>query len=121
MSAVAVVAFVPLSGVTMDDCIVLAKDFSKEFAERFHVPVFLYEEAASMPERRNLADVRAGEFEGLRDKIGRDTAKKADLGSDKIHPLAGATAGGAREILIAFDVSCGTNELTVARRCQHHV
>ena len=74
MGAVDVVPFVPLSGASMDDCIVLAKDFGRELAERLQVPVFLYEEAASMPERRNLADVRAGEFEALRDKIGKAIA-----------------------------------------------
>src|SRR2546427_1854970 len=109
MGAVDVVPFVPLSGATMDDCVILSKDFGREFAERFHVPVFLYEEAAPTPERRNLADVRAGEFEGLRDKIGRDPAKKPDFGPDKIHPTAGATAVGAREILIAYNVNLGTN------------
>ena len=116
MGAVDVVPFVPLSGATMDDCIALANDFGREFAERFHVPVFLYEEAASSPERRNLADVRAGEFEGLRDKIGRDPAKRPDFGPDKIHPTAGATAVGAREILIAYNVNLGTNNLAIAKK-----
>ena len=121
MGAVDVVPFVPLSGATMDNCIALAKDFGKEFAERFHVPVFLYEEAASMPERRNLADVRAGEFEGLRDKIGRDPTKKPDLGPDKIHPTAGATAVGAREILIAYNVNLGTSDLAIAKKIAHQL
>jgi glutamate formiminotransferase/formiminotetrahydrofolate cyclodeaminase len=121
MGAVDVVPFVPLSGATMDDCISLAKDFGKEFAERFHVPVFLYEEAASTSERRNLADVRAGEFEGLRDKIGRDPTKKPDFGPDKIHPTAGATAVGAREILIAYNVNLGTNELAIAKKIAHQL
>jgi len=121
MGAVDVVPFVPLSGATMDDCVTLAEEFGKEFAERFRVPVFLYEEAASMPERRNLADVRAGEFEGLRDKIGRDPAKKPDFGPDKIHPTAGATAVGAREILIAFNVNLGTNDLAIAKKIAHQL
>ena len=121
MGAVDVVPFVPLSGATMDDCIALAKDFGREFAERFHVPVFLYEEAALRPERRNLADVRAGEFEGLRDKIGRDPAKKPDFGPDKIHPTAGATAVGAREILIAYNVNVGTNNLAIAKKIAHQL
>ncbi len=121
MGAVDVVPFVPLSGATMDDCIALANDFGKEFAEQFHVPVFLYEEAASAPERRNLADVRAGEFEGLRDKIGRDPTKKPDFGPDKIHPTAGATAVGAREILIAYNVNIGTNDLTIAKKIAHQL
>lgn len=121
MGAVDVVPFVPLSGATMDDCIALAKDFGKEFAEQFHVPVFLYEEAASAPERRNLADVRAGEFEGLRDKIGKDPGKKPDFGPDKIHPTAGATAVGAREILIAYNVNLGTNDLATAKKIAHQL
>jgi glutamate formiminotransferase/formiminotetrahydrofolate cyclodeaminase len=121
MGAVDVVPFVPLSGATMDDCVTLATDFGKEFAERFHVPVFLYEEAASMPERRNLADVRAGEFEGLRDKIGKDHSKKPDFGPDRIHPTAGATAVGAREILIAYNVNLGTNDLAIAKKVAHQL
>jgi glutamate formiminotransferase/formiminotetrahydrofolate cyclodeaminase len=121
MGAVDIVPFVPLSGATMDDCIALAKAFGKEFAERFHVPVFLYEEAATMPERRNLADVRAGEFEGLRDKIGRDPIKKPDFGPDRIHPTAGATAVGAREILIAYNVNLGTNDLAIAKKIAHQL
>ena len=121
MGAVDVVPFVPLSGATMDDCIALAKDFGREFAERFHVPIFLYEEAASTSERRNLADVRAGEFEGLRDKMGKDPSKKPDFGPDKIHPTAGATAVGAREILIAYNVNLGTNDLAIARKIAHQI
>jgi glutamate formiminotransferase/formiminotetrahydrofolate cyclodeaminase len=121
MGAVDVVPFIPLSGATMDDCVALAKDFGKEFAERFHVPVFLYEEAASTPERRNLADVRAGEFEGLRDKIGRDPTKKPDFGPDKIHPTAGATAVGAREILIAYNINLGTDNLAIAKKIAHQL
>jgi len=121
MGAVDVVPFVPLSGATMDDCLALAKDFGRELAERFHVPVFLYEEAALRPERRNLADVRAGEFEGLRDKIGRDPAKKPDFGPDKIHPTAGATAVGAREILIAYNVNVGTSNLAIAKKIAHQL
>ena len=121
MGAVDVVPFVPLSGATMDDCIALAKDFGKEFAERFHVPVFLYEEAASTQERRNLADVRAGEFEGLRDEIGSDPSKKPDFGPDKIHPTAGATAVGAREVLIAYNVNLGTNDLAIGKRIAHQL
>src|SRR6266581_5243318 len=121
MGSVDVVPFVPLSVATMDDCVTLSKEFGREFAERFHVPVFLYEEAASTPERRNLADVRAGEFEELRDKIGRDPTKKPDFGPDKIHPTAGATAVGAREILIAYNVNVGTNNLAIAKKIAHQL
>ncbi len=121
MGAVDVVPFVPLSGATMEDCVGLAKDFGREFAERFKVPVFLYEEAATNPERRNLADVRAGEFEGLRDKIGKDPSKKPDFGPAQIHPTAGATAVGAREILIAYNVNLGTSDIGIAKKIAHEL
>ena len=121
MGAVDVVPFVPISDVTMNDCISLARSFGQEFAEKFHVPVFLYEEAATVPERKNLADVREGEFEGLRDKIGKDPLKKPDFGPEKIHPSAGATAVGAREILIAYNVNLGTSDLNVAKKIAHQL
>jgi glutamate formiminotransferase/formiminotetrahydrofolate cyclodeaminase len=121
MGAVDVVPFVPISGVTMDDCVSLARAFGQEFAEKFHVPVFLYEEAATTPERQNLADVREGEFEGLREKIGQDPAKKPDFGPEKIHPTAGATAVGAREILIAYNVNLGTKDLDIAKKIAHQL
>jgi glutamate formiminotransferase / formiminotetrahydrofolate cyclodeaminase len=121
MGAVDVVPFVPLSGATTEDCISLAKDFGRELGTRFHVPVFLYEEAATVPERRNLADVRAGEFEGLREKIGKDPSKKPDYGPEMIHPKAGATAVGAREILIAYNVDLGTSDLGIAKKIAHQL
>jgi glutamate formiminotransferase / formiminotetrahydrofolate cyclodeaminase len=121
MGAVDVVPFIPLSGATMEDCVSLAKDFGRELGARFHVPVFLYEEAASVPERRNLADVRAGEFEGLRERIGKDPSRKPDFGPEMIHPTAGATAVGAREILIAYNVDLGTTDLGIAKRIAHEL
>ncbi len=121
MGAVDVVPFVPLSGSTMEDCVALARDFGRELGARYRVPVFLYEEAATVPDRRNLADVRAGEFEGLRDKIGKDPAKKPDFGPEMIHPTAGATAVGAREILIAYNVDLGTSDLAIAKKIAHEL
>ncbi len=121
MGAVDVVPFVPLSGATMEDCVSLAKDFGRDLGARYRVPVFLYEEAASVPERRNLADVRAGEFEGLKEKIGKDPAKKPDFGPEMIHPSAGATAVGAREVLIAYNVDLGTTDLGIAKRIAHEL
>src|SRR5256712_6136537 len=102
MGAVDVVPFVPISGVTMDDCIRLARELGKEFSEKYQVPVFLYEEAASKPERRNLADVRSGEFEGLREEIGKNRASKRDYGQDGINPTAEATEVAARKVPIAY-------------------
>ena len=121
MGAVDVVPFVPVSGATMEDCVALARQFGQEFAEQLHVPVFLYEEAAMMPDRRNLADVRTGEFEGLRDQIGKDPSRKPDFGPEKIHPTAGATAVGAREILIAFNVNLGTSDPNIAKKVAHEL
>jgi len=116
MGAVDVVPFVPLRDVTMEDCVILARDFGKEYAERFSVPVFLYERAATKPERRNLADVRQGQFEGLRELIGVDPTRKPDFGPKKIHLTAGATAVGARPILIAYNVNLGTEDLSIAKK-----
>src|SRR5215472_2523974 len=121
MGAVDVVPFVPMSGSTMEDCIGLAREFGRELGARFRLPVFLYEEAATRPERRNLADVRAGEFEGLREKIGKDPTRKPDFGPEMIHPTAGATAVGAREILIAYNVNLGTTDLGIAKKIAHEL
>ena len=121
MGAVDVVPFVPISGVTMEDCVKLAKEFGKEFSEKYQVPVFLYEEAASKPERKNLADIRSGEFEGLREAIGKNPERKPDYGPDRIHPTAGATAVGAREVLVAYNVNLGTSDVSVAKRVAHQV
>lgn len=121
MGAVDVVPFVPLTGVTMEECISIAKAFGRELAEQLQIPVFLYEEAATTPERRNLADVRMGEFEGLREKIGKDPARKPDFGPEKIHPTAGAAAVGAREILIAYNVNLGTRDLGIAKKVAHEL
>ncbi len=121
MGAVDVVPFIPLSGMTMEDCVRLARSFGKELSDKLQVPVFLYEEAATTPERQNLADVRAGEFEGLRDQIGKRPDKRPDFGLEKIHPTAGATAVGAREILIAYNVNLGTGNVEIAKKIAHQV
>jgi glutamate formiminotransferase/formiminotetrahydrofolate cyclodeaminase len=121
MGAVDVVPFIPISQVSMEECVQLAKNFAAEYASRFKVPVFLYEEAATRPDRRNLADVRKGEFEGLRDQIGRAPDKTPDFGPNAIHPTAGATAVGARQILIAYNVNLATNNLDVARKIAKQV
>lgn len=121
MGAVDVVPFIPISEVTMEECIQLAKDFGREYAERFKVPVFLYEEAATKADRRNLADVRKGEFEGLREQIGSDPNKVPDFGPNAIHPTAGATAIGARQILIAYNINLATSNLDVAKQIARQV
>jgi glutamate formiminotransferase / 5-formyltetrahydrofolate cyclo-ligase len=115
LGAVDVVPFVPIEGVTMADCIALAKRVGATVAERFHVPVFLYEEASSNPARKNLEDIRRGEFEGLAAKM---TAKEwvADFGPTVPHPSAGATVIGARMPLIAYNINLATDRLDVAKK-----
>ncbi|MBP2020183.1 glutamate formiminotransferase [Symbiobacterium terraclitae] len=115
MGAVDVIPFVPISGCDMADCVALARRVGEALGN-MGLPVFLYEEAATRPDRRNLADVRRGEFEGLREQIGVDPAKKPDFGPEKIHPTAGCTAVGARMPLIAFNVNLGTSDLSIAKK-----
>ena len=121
MGAVDVVPFIPISDVTMKECVELAKSFANEYSERFKVPVYLYEEAATRPDRKNLADVRKGEFEGLREELGKEPERKPDFGPNAIHPTAGATAVGARQILIAYNINLGTGKLDVAKKIAKQV
>jgi glutamate formiminotransferase len=114
MGAVDVVPFVPVRGVTMADCAALARAVGQAVWDRFRVPVYLYEEAASRPERRDLAAIRKGEFEGFADKIQRDDWAP-DFGERTVHHTAGVTAIGAREFLLAFNVNLGTSDLTIAK------
>lgn len=114
MGAVDVVPFVPVRGVTMADCVALARAVGKEIWERFRVPVYLYAEAATRPEREDLSEIRKGEFEGFFEKI-KDPQWLPDFGEPVVHPTAGVTAVGAREFLIAFNVNLGTSDLRVAK------
>ncbi|KAA0000857.1 MAG: glutamate formimidoyltransferase [Thermoplasmata archaeon] len=116
MGAMDVVPFVPVMNVSMEDCIKLAHEFAREFSEKAGVPCFLYEEAATKPSRKNLADVRRGEFEGLKEEIGKNPEKTPDYGPNAIHPTAGATAVGAREFLIAFNVNLATSDINIAKK-----
>src|ERR687886_839344 len=107
MGAADVVPFVPLEGATMEDCVVLARRLGERVGRELEIPVFLYERAATRPERENLADVRRGEFEGLREEIGVNPNRRPDFGPDRIHPTAGAVAIGARPFLVAYNVYLG--------------
>lgn len=107
MGAADVVPFVPLEGSTMEDCILLARALGERVGAELEIPVFLYERAATRPERENLADIRRGEFEGLREEIGRNPSRVPDFGPNHIHPTAGAVAIGARPFLVAYNVYLG--------------
>ena len=113
MGAVDVVPFVPIKGVTMDDCISLSKEVGTEVAERFNIPVYFYEESSTREERRNLANIRKGQFEGFFEKI-KLPEWQPDCGPAEVHPTAGVVAVGAREFLIAYNVNLGTDNLEVA-------
>ena len=115
MGAADVVPFVPVEQVTLDDCAEMARTVGRRLGEELGIPVFLYEAAASTPARASLADVRRGEFEGLRELIGKDPARRPDFGPAKIHPTAGATAVGARRFLVAFNANLNTGDVRVAK------
>lgn len=115
MGAVDVVPFIPIEGVTIKDCVALAREVGQTVWERFSVPIYLYEEAASADHRRNLEDVRRGEFEGLVEKM-KDPRWAPDFGSPAPHPSAGASVFGARMALIAYNINLGTPNVEIAKR-----
>jgi len=115
VGAVDVVPFIPIDGATMADCVALAREVGAAAAERFGIPVFLYEEAATAPHRRNLEDVRRGQFEGLLDRM-KDPAWAPDFGPARPHASAGVSVIGARMPLIAYNINLGTADVEVAKR-----
>jgi glutamate formiminotransferase len=116
IGALDVLPFVPLRGVSIEDCAVLAAEAGAEIFRRTGVPSYLYEAAARRPGRCNLADIRRGEFEGLRVDVLRNAARRPDIGGPALHPTAGAIAIGARNLMIAYNIQLGTADVEVARR-----
>ncbi|MBL8167126.1 MAG: glutamate formimidoyltransferase [Acidobacteria bacterium] len=116
MGALDVLPFVPIRGVSMEECVQLARQAGQRIAEELNIPVYLYEKAATRPDRVDLANVRRGEFEGLREVIESDPDRRPDFGSRMIHPTAGAMAVGARAPLIAYNINLGTSDLSVAKK-----
>ena len=114
MGAVDVVPFVPIRENTLADCVAVAQEAGAAIGDQFEIPVFLYEAAASKPERRNLAAVRRGGLEALRERIGA-TSERPDYGPAHLHPTAGAVAVGARRFLVAYNVNLATDDLAIAR------
>src|SRR6185437_15735754 len=121
IGAADVIPFVPVSGIKLEQCVLLARQAGAEIWDRFGVPVFFYEAAASRPDRANLEDVRRGQFEGLRDEVIRDPARRPDLGGPGLHPTAGACAVGARKFLVAYNVSFDSSNVAMVRSMAREV
>ena len=120
IGAVDVVPFVPLAGATMSDCIELARTFGSRIADRFGLPVYLYGEAATTPSRVRLADVRRGQYEGLKTLIG-EPGREPDFGPARIHKTAGAVAVGARPFLIAYNINLDSPDVELAKRIARRI
>jgi glutamate formiminotransferase len=113
MGAVDVVPFIPVKNVTMDEAVALSRKLAEDAAAKFNLPVFLYEDSATRPERRNLADIRRGQFEGMAEKLAQPDWVP-DFGPAQVHPSAGVTAVGARMPLVAYNVNLGTDKIDIA-------
>jgi glutamate formiminotransferase/formiminotetrahydrofolate cyclodeaminase len=115
LGATDVVPFVPIAGVTLEDCVHIAEWVAEESWRRFKIPTYLYEAAARKPERRNLENVRRGQFEGIREEVRTNPERRPDFGEAALHPTAGATVVGARKFLIAYNINLNTPDVTLAK------
>jgi glutamate formiminotransferase len=120
IGAVDVIPFIPLGDTSMDDCVELARSFGADLAERFGLPVYLYARAAARAEREKLADVRRGQYEGLKAEVGQ-RGREPDFGPSRLHPSAGAVAVGARPFLIAYNINLDSEDVELARRIARRV
>jgi glutamate formiminotransferase/formiminotetrahydrofolate cyclodeaminase len=116
VGAADVIPFIPIHGITLEDCVALARRVGKEIWARYRIPVFFYEAAATRPDRVNLENVRRGQFEGLRDELKRNHERQPDVGEPKLHPTAGVAVVGARKFLIAYNVNLNTFDITIANK-----
>jgi glutamate formiminotransferase len=116
MGAADVVPFIPIEGVSIEDCVTMARHVGEQIWKRYQIPVYLYESAATTPERQNLENIRRGQFEGIRDEIATNPARKPDFGDPRVHATAGATVVGARKFLIAYNVFLNTTDVDIAKK-----
>ncbi|HEX7285152.1 MAG TPA: glutamate formimidoyltransferase [Candidatus Angelobacter sp.] len=116
IGAADVIPFIPIDGVTIEDCVAIARQVGEQIWKRFQVPVYLYEAAATNPDRQNLENIRRGQFEGLREDIRVNAARKPDFGEAQLHATAGATVVGARKALIAYNVFLNTTNVDIAKK-----
>jgi len=115
LGAADVVPFIPIDGVTLEDCVAMARHAGAEIWKRYQVPVYLYEAAATTPERQNLENIRRGQFEGIRGEIATNPARKPDFGEARLHATAGAVVVGARKFLIAYNIFLNTPDVEIAK------
>lgn len=116
LGATDVVPFIPIEGVTLEDCVALAKKTGREIWERYRIPVYFYEAAAQRLERANLENIRKGQFEGVREEVLRNPDRAPDVGEPRMHPTAGAVVVGARKFLIAYNINLNTPDISIAKR-----
>src|SRR2546423_435846 len=116
VGATDVLPFIPIEGVTIEDCVALARRVGNEIWKRYRIPVFFYEAAATRPDRVNLENVRRGQFEGLREELKKNLERLPDVGEPKVHPTAGVTVVGARKFLIAYNVNLNTPDVGIAQK-----
>src|SRR3989475_3037757 len=116
MGAADVVPFIPIEGLTLEDCVTMARHVGAEIWKRYQIPVYLYEAAATSPERQNLENIRRGQFEGIREDIATNPSRKPDFGDPRVHRTAGATVVGARKFLIAYNIFLSTPEVDIAKK-----
>src|SRR4030088_178774 len=116
MGAADVIPFIPIDGVTIEDCVAMARHVGEQIWKRHQIPVYLYESAATTPERQNLENIRRGQFEGIRADIATNLARRPDFGEARVHPTAGATVVGARKFLIAYNVFLNTPDVEIAKK-----
>jgi len=116
LGAADVVPFIPIEGVTIEDCVAMARHAAGEIWKRYQIPVYLYEAAASLPERQNLENIRRGQFEGIRSEIATNPARKPDFGDAQLHSTAGACVVGARKFLVAYNIFLNTADVAIAKK-----
>jgi glutamate formiminotransferase len=116
VGATDVVPFIPVEGVTLDDCVALARNVGNEIWKRYRIPIFFYEAAATKPDRVNLENVRRGQFEGMKEELKKNHERQPDVGEPKMHPTAGVTVVGARKFLVAYNVNLNTSDISVANK-----
>ncbi len=116
LGAADVIPFIPIEGITLEDCVAIARRVGEEIWKRFQVPVYLYEAAAQRPERQNLENIRRGQFEGIREDIKINPARMPDFGEAALHPTAGAVVVGARKFLVAYNVYLNTPDVEIAKK-----